>query len=75
MQLYVQAKSKKDLNTRLANGERIYGIQYGFQGNADYRLDDLLPSGTVIKIWEKAVDGTPITKAYGTWDGPKHRVK
>ena len=76
MKLYVKAKSKADLNKRLASNEKIYGTNHSvFGGGGDYELNDLLETGTVIAIFEREVSGSPYVKAYGTWDGPKHKVK
>ena len=75
MQLYVQAKSKTEINKRLADGEKIYGTHYAPGVCDDYRLDGLLASGTVIKVFDKFVAGSPYAKAYGTWDPVRNKVK
>jgi hypothetical protein len=72
MKVYVQAKSKKSLNERLANGEQIFGTCYSmFGGGGTYNVDEL-PSGTIVSIFEKrAPDGQPIAKSYGTMKNGK----
>ena len=72
MELYVKAKSKKSINERLAMNEVIIGTNYSmFGGGGFYQLDESLPPKTVIKVYDKMVNGTPYAKAYGMWDGKK----
>jgi hypothetical protein len=73
--LYVKAKSKKAINESLASGFEVYGDHYTLEGGRNVWLDEKLPSGTVIKVYEKTVGGSPYAKAYGTWDAKKNRVK
>lgn len=75
MTLYVQAKSKKEINERLATGKPVLGDSYGMFGNEGcYALDSKLPNGTVIKVYEKFVGGSPYAKTYGTWNVAKNKV-
>ena len=72
MELYVKAQSKKSINERLANGEQIIGTNYSiFGGGGFYELNESLPTKTVIKVYDKTINGTPYAKAYGMWDGKK----
>jgi hypothetical protein len=72
MEIYIKAKSKKAINERLANNEVITGYNYSiFGGGGTYELNDSLQIGTVIKVYDKEVNGTPYTKAYGMWNGKK----
>jgi len=72
MDIYVKAKSKKAINERLANNEVVYGYNYSiFGGGGTYELNDSLPKGTVIKVYDKEVGGTPYAKSYGVWNGKK----
>lgn len=72
MELYVNASSKKALNERLANKEVVMGTNYSiFGGGGFYQLNESLPPKTVIKVWDKIVNGSPYAKAYGVWDGKK----
>ena len=74
MELYVQGKSKKAINERLANGERVSGTNFSmFGGGGHYVLNDLTTK-TVIKIFEKTVQGSPYAKAYGTYDTSKKKI-
>lgn len=72
MDIYVQAKSKKAINEKLAKNEVVPGYYYSiFGGGGYYELDEKLPVGTIIKVYEKLVGGSPYAKAYGVWDGKK----
>lgn len=72
MKLYVFAKSKKELNERLATGKAIFGDNYSvFEDGGTHRLDERLRNGTVIAIYERKVNGSPLAKSYGTWQGGK----
>lgn len=72
MEIYIQAKSKKAINEALAAGKQIHGYNYSmFGGGGNYALSSALPIGTVIKVYEKLVGGSPYPKSYGTWDGNK----
>ncbi len=67
MKIYVKATSKKALNERLAQGEKVVGSCYSmFGGGGMYNVCEL-PNGTVVAIFEKrAPYGQPIAKSYGT---------
>lgn len=72
MEIYVNAKSKKAINDMLVEGKTVSGYNYSmFGGGGSYVLSSALPVGTVIKVYEKMVGGSPYAKAYGTWDGNK----
>lgn len=72
MEIYVNAKSKKAINDMLVEGKTVRGYNYSmFGGGGEYMLSSALPVGTVIKVYEKMVGGSPYAKAYGTWDGSK----
>jgi hypothetical protein len=76
MDLYVKAKSKKAVNDSLANFAPVGGTNFSmFGGGGYYMLNAELPSGTVIKIYEKTVGGSPYAKAYGTWNAKTGRIK
>lgn len=73
MQLYVKAKSKKELNERLAYGVSVFGTKYDVYGELTYELSTLKADAT-IKIYDKFVGGSPYAKAYGTYSATKGRV-
>lgn len=73
--IHIQAKSKKEINEKLAQGKKVYGESYSlFGGGGTYELNKDLPTGTVIKIFEKYVSGNPFVKSYGTWAASKNKV-
>jgi hypothetical protein len=75
MELYVKAKCKKNINERIASGEAVYGTNYSmFGGGGVYRLDESVPDGTIVKVYDKMVGGSPYAKAYGTWRQAKRMV-
>lgn len=68
MELYVNGKSKKEINERIAAGKAVHGTNFSmFGGGGEYNLDANLPEGTVIKVFEKYVSGSPYAKASGQW--------
>jgi hypothetical protein len=73
MTIYVQAKSKKAINEALSEGKPVIGFNpSAFGSGGQYFLrKGSVPEGTVIKVYEKLVGGSPYVKAYGTWDGDK----
>lgn len=75
MTLYVKAKSKKEINTKLESGLIVRAESFEmFGGGGSYKLDSSLPDGTVIKVFDKYCGGSPYAKAYGTWNSKKNRV-
>lgn len=76
MKIYVQAKSKADINRRLQAGETFTGINFSMFGDGGtYNLDDKLPSGTIVAVYQKTINGSPYAKAWGTWDANKNKLK
>lgn len=73
--LYVKGKSKKEINERLLNGEVVRGVHHTPWGETEHELGPNLSHGTVIKVYDKYVGGSPYAKAYGNWDSKKLRVK
>ena len=72
MDIYVQSKSKKQINEKLINNEVVTGYNYSvFGGSGSYELNEKLAPGTIIKVYEKMINGSPYAKAYGIWDGKK----
>lgn len=76
MKLYVQAKSKADINRRLKAGETFTGWNYSmFGGGGEYELNSELQSGTIIAVYEKTINGSPYAKSWGTWDANKNKLQ
>ena len=74
MQIYVNAKSKRDLNRRIKDGEPITGLKY------EIFSMDIIPihrwdHNSSIKVYEKCIDGNPYAKSYGVYDKNKNMVK
>ena len=65
--VYVQAKSKAEINRELKGNQHKYeALSFSiFEGNEVFDLE-ALPDGTVVKIFEKYVQNQPYAKAYGT---------
>ena len=54
--IYVKAKSKKEINERLANGEEVWGENFSiFGGGGLLALGAPGTDGAVIKVFEKYV--------------------
>jgi hypothetical protein len=73
MQVYVKGASKKALNEKLALNERIGATEYSIFNNRCHILNDL-PTGTVIKVYDKIVGGNPYAKSYGVWNKEKNKI-
>ena len=72
MKIYVNAKSKKEVNEKLAAGKTVGGVNHSmFGGGGYYEINADLAVGTQISIYEKMVGGSPYAKSYGTWNGKK----
>jgi hypothetical protein len=72
MKLYVKGKSKKAVNELLAEGKEVIGENYSIFGDGGfYKLNNELPEGTLISIFDKYSGGNPVAKSYGTWNGTK----
>lgn len=74
MQVYVKAKSKKEINRRLEAGETVVGVEHKLGDETIWPLTNL-PDGAVIKVWDKMSMGSPYAHAYGNWNQRKGRVK
>lgn len=75
MKIYVKAKSKKDINERLSNGEVLYGQNFSMFGDAGIYDLTQLNDGDIVAVYQKMVDGNPYAKAWGTWDSNKQKLK
>ncbi len=75
MEIYVKCKSKKELNSKLADNSVVIGINYSIFGSGGYyELNKDLPDRTIIKIFDKYVNGSPFAKSYGIWNSNKLKV-
>lgn len=76
MKIYVQAKSKAAINRDLQAGKTFTGMNYSMFGDDGmYELNEHLPSGTIVAVYEKTINGSPYAKAWGTWDAEKNKLK
>jgi hypothetical protein len=73
MQVYVKGASKKALNEKLALGQGIGATEYDMFSTNSCILNDL-PTGTVVKVYEKMVGGNPYAKSYGVWNKEKNKI-
>ena len=73
MQVYIKAKSKKEVNEMLTNGLEVTAIEYSLF-NTNYYLLTELPTGTVVKIFDRIISGNPYAKSYGTYNKEKNKV-
>ena len=73
LKLYVEAKSKNDINARLDAGEVVYGYNYSiFGGGGLYALNSDLEKGTVIATFtKKDFSGNPIARYWYNWNGSR----
>lgn len=62
---YIQAKSKKAVKDSLSNGEKVLCLSFGFMSQTQTYIFQDIPNGSVIKIFDKFVSGSPYAKAYG----------
>ena len=73
MQVYIKAKSKKEVNEMLTSGLEVTVIEYSLFNTNYYQLTEL-PTGTVVKIFDKVVGGSSYAKSYGTYNKEKNKV-
>jgi hypothetical protein len=62
--IYVNAKSKADLNRCLQTQQGATGIVYE-QFDSQVLALRSMPAGSVVKIYERFVGGSPFARAYG----------
>lgn len=74
IQVYVQGKSKAEINRRLAAGETIVGTEHKLGSETKWPLSEMLPDGSIIKVFSKVVGGSPYAKSYGRWNQKLRRV-
>lgn len=64
MQVYINAKSKAEVNRSLKEGKTVFAKEIKLGSVHDYTFDQL-PNGTTVKIYEKYIGGSPFAKSYG----------
>ena len=64
MTVYIQAKSKAAINRALVAGDKVVVTEYKL-GTVTHHTFQNIPDGTVVKVFEKFVDGSPFAKSYG----------
>ena len=78
MTVYVQAPSKKSINESLATGSPVPATEFNAfnpNGYITHHTLNNLPTGTVVKVYQKLVQGNPYAKAYGTFDKENQKLK
>ena len=72
MKIYIEAKSKAEINRWIKAGEKPRGYNYSmFGGGGWYYLTDC-PSGTLVATYTKTdPSGNPVSRYYGTWNAEK----
>ena len=72
--IYVEAKSKAEINRRLQSGQTVVGVEHKMGQATTWPLSEMLPDGTLVKVWDKMSFGSPVAKSYGRWDLKNRRV-
>ena len=90
MKVYIQAKSKKEINEWLSEGKEIEAIEYNMFGKGDYKTYRKLqecPEGTIVALFTKygdrygntqtddGDDFNPISKSWGVWQKMDNKIK
>lgn len=74
MKIYIEAKSKAQVNRDLKAGEKFVGYNYSmFGGGGWYNLHDC-PAGTIIALYTRKVGGNPVATSWGTWNPIKNQI-
>jgi hypothetical protein len=75
MKVYVQAKSKKEINEFLAANIKVYGYNYSHFGGAGWYDIEGLQDGDVVAVYaKKDAYGNPIAKSWGAWSVSKKKL-
>lgn len=76
MKIYVQANSKKEVNSWLASGIQVYGYNYSFfDKKAGWYNVSELEDGDIVVVFSKIVNRSPVAKSWGSYDSKKNRLK
>ena len=76
MKLYIEAKSRKEVNEKLKKGELVMGVEYN-RRNENYETIHNLrdcKGGMPVMFFLMMNDGEPIPRAYGTWNKEKNKI-
>jgi hypothetical protein len=75
MKIYVEAKSKKQVNDMLASGQQVSGYNHSIYGGGGwYNVSDLA-DGDVVAIFQKTIKGNPVVKSWGCYVKDKNTLK
>ena len=75
MKIYVEAKSKKQVNEMLASGQQVSGYNHSiFGGGGYYNISDLA-DGDIVAIYEKTINGNHVAKSWGCYVKSKNLLK
>lgn len=72
--LYVKAKSKREINERIARGIVVTATRYKL-GDADRVTLNTYPHRIALKLYHATINGTPIARSYAVWNPLKGRVQ
>ncbi len=64
MQVYIQGKSKAQINRDLKAGKPVVAKEISMFNTENHAFENL-PDGTVVKVFENYVGGQPYAKSYG----------
>jgi hypothetical protein len=74
MKIYIEAKSKAQVNRDLKAGKTFNGFNYSmFGGGGWYALNNCEP-GTVVALYTQKVNGNPVATSWGTWNPAKNQI-
>lgn len=64
MTVYIKGKSKAAINRAIVAGDKVVGTEYNL-GSVTHHTFNKIPDGTVVKVYDKFVGGSPFAKSYG----------
>jgi len=76
MKLYIEGKSRKEINDKLKRNEEVLGIEYN-KNSIEYKTIHNLrdcKGGMPVMFYLSMHEGEPVTRAYGTWNKEKNKV-
>ena len=78
MKIYIQAKSKKELNKRILNKDEVIGLEYNMFNPDGYIIEHNINNcedGTTIAIFNSYSGSNPIATTWGIWDKENKLIK